>query len=203
MTEPIAAVAPAPRGGFAKGLAAGIVAALIGALIGAVITVNTNHRIGLVYVGIGVLVGLALERLGGGDRKLPYAGVVLALIASALADLAADAHFLGRPPYTGAFDVVQHHAHQLWTDYTDGFRIFDAIFYAIAAFEGFWFARRGIQRATAAAAANQPPSIEVPGYDDAGPGLGTGLDPSAPLGSAAETSPAPAAPESGEPPAGR
>ena len=202
MTEPIAAVPPAPRGGFAKGLAAGFVAALVGALIGAVITVSTNHRIGLVYVGIGVLVGFALERLGGGDRRLPYAGVVLALIGSALADLAADAHILGSDLHVSTFEIVKH-PHLPWKFYTDGFRVFDGVFYAIAAFEGFWFARRGVQRATAAAAANQPPSIEVPGYGSAGPGLGTGLDPSAPLGSAAETSPAPAPPQSGEPPAGQ
>jgi hypothetical protein len=199
VTEPIDAVAPPPAGRFGKGLAAGVAAALVGAVVGALITVNTNHRIGLVYVGIGVLVGVALERLGGGDRRLPYAGVLLALVGCALADLAADAHILGRTLHVSTFEIAKH-PRLPWKFYTDGFRVFDGIFYAIAAFEGFWFARRGAQRAKVAAAADQPPSIEVPGDAGAGPGLGTGLDPSAPLGSAAETSPAPAAPQLGDPP---
>jgi hypothetical protein len=182
VTEPIAAVAPPPAGSFGKGLAAGVAAALVGAVVGAVITVNTNHRIGLVYVGIGVLVGFALERLGGGDRRLPYAGLLLALIASALADLLADAHIIGSGLHVSTFEIVKH-PRLPWKFFTDGFRVFDGIFYAIAAFEGFWFARRGAQRAKAAAAAGQPPSIEVPGYGSAGPGLD------------------PAAPQAGDPPA--
>lgn len=197
MTVPVPGVAPAPAGSFGKGLAAAIVAAVVGAIAWAIITVTTNYRIGLVAVGIGFLVGIAIERLGGGDRRLPIAGAVIALIGCVLGDLFADAHTIAKDLHVGIFDVFQH-PHALWSVYTHAFRAFDAVFYAIAAYEGFQFGRRGVLRAQAAAAAHQPPSIEVPGTGG-GPALGYGMDPSAPLGSGtAETGPGAGAP--GEPP---
>jgi hypothetical protein len=198
VTEPVPAVAPPPAGSFGRGLAAAFAAAIVGAIVWAIITVTSDYRIGVVAVGIGFLVGLAIERFGGGDRRLPIAGAVIALLGCLLGDLFAEAHIIARDLHLGIFDVFQH-PHALWDVYTHTFRIFDAVFYAIAAYEGFRFGQRGVQRATAAAAANQPPSIEVPGTYG-GAGLGVGLDPSAPLGSAAETAPAPVAPQAGDPP---
>jgi len=202
-TEPVPPVVappappPPPTGSLGKGLAAALVAALVGAIAWAVITVTSNYRIGVVAVGIGFLVGLAIERFGGGDRRLPVAGALIALIGCLLGDLFADAHIIAKDLNISIFDVLQH-PHTLWKVYTHTFKAFDGVFYAIAAYEGFRFGQRGVQRAQAAAAAHHPASIEVPGPP--GPGLGYGIDPSAPLGSAAETSPTTNAP--GEPPAG-
>jgi hypothetical protein len=184
VTEPVPAVAPPPRGGFGPGLALAFVAAILGALAGALIIVTTNHRIGLVPVGIGFLVGVAIERFGGGDRRLPFAGAVIALLGCLLGDLFADTHILGRDAHLSSFDVVQHHLHAVWRFYTDSFGVFEGVFYAIAAWAGFGFAQRGVRRAQAAAAANQPPSIEVPGGagDAAAGDSAPGVEPASPLG---------------------
>ena len=200
-TEPVPVIVPPspPAGSFGKGILAAIVATLIGAVVWAFITVATDRKIGLVAVAIGYLVGLAIERFGGGDRRLPVAGAVIAVIGCVLGYIFADAHIIGKARDVSIFNELFQHPHEVWTYYTDGFAAFDAVFYAIAAYEGFYFGRRGVQRAQAAAAAHHPASIEVPGPPGAGPGLGYGIDPSAPLGSAAETSPTTNAP--GEPPA--
>lgn len=150
----------APAGGFAFGLATAIVAAVVGAVIWAVITVTSDYRIGVVAVGIGVLVGLAIDRFGGGDRRLPYAAAVIALLGCLLGDLFADAHIFGKL-HGGTFSEFGR-PHELWSFYTDRFRAFDAVFYAIAAYEGFQFGRRGVRRAEAAAAPPQPPDPATP-----------------------------------------
>lgn len=162
MTQPIPTVAPPPRGSFGVGLAAAVAAALVGAIAWAIITVVSNYRIGLVAVGIGFLVGLAIERFGGGDRRLPVAGALIALLGCMLGYLFADAHIVGKAYGFGTFDAVNH-LHRVWSFYTGAFGVFDGIFYAIAAYAGYRYAQRGVLRAQAAAAANHPASIEVTG----------------------------------------
>ena len=150
-----------PSGGFALGLVTAIVAAVVGGIIWAVITVTSDYRIGVVAVGIGVLVGLAIDRFGGGDRRLPIAGAVLALLGCLLGDLFADAHIIARVRDASIFNEFGR-PHELWSFYTDRFRAFDAVFYAIAAYEGFQFGRRGVRRAQAAGAPPEPPASEPP-----------------------------------------
>ena len=162
MTEPVPAVAPPPSGSFRRGLAAAIAAAVIGAIAWAVITVASDYKIGLVAVGIGVLVGLAVERFGGGDARLPIAAAVIALFGCLLGDLFIAAHAFAKARDVSIFNEFQR-PHEVWTVYTHSFGAIYGLFYAIAAFEGFQFGRRGVRRAQAAAAAHQPPSIEVPG----------------------------------------
>ena len=178
MTEPVADVAPQPQpqpeplplpqpdplplaqppaGRFGLGLLAAIVAAVVGGIIWAVITVTSDYRIGVVAVGIGVLVGLAIDRFGGGDRRLPIAGAVIALLGCLLGDLIADAHIIGKQAQIGTFAMFGH-PHLLWLYYKHAFRAFDAVFYAIAAYEAYQFARRGIRRAQAGAAASPAPA---------------------------------------------
>lgn len=166
MTEPIPSVAPPPRGSFGVGLAAALVAALIGAIGWAIITVSSDRRIGIAAVGIGFLVGLAIERFGGGDRRLPIAGALIALLGCVLGYLFADAHIIGEQARVGTFEMFKH-PHTIWSAYTDAFDWFDALFYAFAAYAGFRYGQRGVLRAQAAAAAHHPASIEVPGSPDA------------------------------------
>ena len=144
-----------PAGGFAVGLLAAIAAAVVGAIIWAVITVTTDYRIGVVAVGIGVLVGLAIDRFGGGDRRLPAAGAVITLIGCALGELFADAHIYGQPYGRGTFGELGR-PHELWSIYTHRFAAFNAVFYAIGAYEAFQFGRRGVRRFQAATAAAPP-----------------------------------------------
>jgi hypothetical protein len=175
VTEPIPAVAPAPQGSFGRGLAAAIGAAIAGAIGWAIITVVSDYRIGFVAVGIGFLVGLAIERFGGGDVRLPIAGAVIAVLGCVLGDLFIAAHVLAK---AGSQSVTSVPLGDVWSAYTTLFRAFDGVFYAIAAYEGFRFGQRGVLRARAARAAHQPPSIEVPG---AGPGEAPAPPPPPPI----------------------
>jgi hypothetical protein len=143
-----------PAGGFGTGVAAAIGAAVIGAIGWAVITSVTNYRIGFVAVGVGFLVGLAIERFGGGDARLPVIGAVVALIGCFVGDMLADAHLVSRDLHIPLSTVLSH-PHALWDVYTAEFRFFDAVFYAIAAYEGFRFGARGVMRARAARAARE------------------------------------------------
>src|SRR3954452_16352798 len=78
---------PPPAGGFGSGLGAAVGAAVVGAIAWAVITTVTNYRIGFAAVAIGFLVGLAIERFGGGDPRLPVIGAVVALIGCVAGDM--------------------------------------------------------------------------------------------------------------------
>jgi len=142
--------APAPpAGGLGLGVAAAVGAAIIGAIGWAVITSVTNYRIGFVAIGVGFLVGLAIERFGGGDARLPVIGAVVALVGCVLGDMLADAHLVSRDLHIPLTTVLSH-PHALWDVYTAEFRFLDAVFYAIAAYEGFRFGARGVMRAKAA-----------------------------------------------------
>ena len=143
-----------PAGGFGTGLAAAVGAAILGAIGWAVITTVTNYRIGFVAVGVGFLVGLAIERFGGGDARLPVIGAIIALIGCVLGDLLADAHLVSRDSHIPLTTVLSH-PNFLWDVYTAAFRFLDAVFYAIAAYEGFRFGTRGVLRARAARAARE------------------------------------------------
>lgn len=143
-----------PAGGFGTGVAAAIGAAIIGAIGWAVITSVTNYRIGFVAVGVGFLVGLAIERFGGGDARLPVIGAIVALIGCVLGDMLADAHLVSRDFHVPLSTVLSH-PHLLWDVYKGQFRFLDAVFYAIAAYEGFKFGARGVMRARAARAARE------------------------------------------------
>jgi hypothetical protein len=142
---------PPANAGFGRGVGAALVAAFIGAVAWAVITDVTNYRIGFVAVGIGFLVGLATERYGGGDPRLPVPAAVIALLGCLLGDLFATAFIISSDLHDSIGTVLQG-PHLIWRVYTDAFRPFDFVFYAIAAYEGFRFAQRGVLRARAARA---------------------------------------------------
>ena len=105
-------------------------------------------------VGVGFLVGMAIERFGGGDARLPVIGAVVALIGCVLGDMLADAHLVSHDLHIPLTTVLSH-PHALFDVYKAEFRFLDAVFYAIAAYEGFRFATRGVLRARAARAARE------------------------------------------------
>jgi hypothetical protein len=140
------------EGSFEKGLGAAVGAALLGAVGWAIVTVVTDYRIGFVAVGIGFLVGMAIERFGGGDPRLPVVGAIVALAGCVLGDLLAEAHIIAKDVGISIWTVLQK-PDPLWRVYTHVFRAFDFVFYAIAAYEGWRFAKRGVLRMRAAKAA--------------------------------------------------
>lgn len=145
-------------GNPATGMGLAVLAAVAGAVVWAMLTVATDYKIGFAAVGIGLLVGKAVELKGGGDPRLPVPAAVVALLGCLLGDLLTDAHFLSVAVHVPLGELLRKlvTAPSVAVDlFREGFEAFDLVFYAIAAYEGFRFATVGVQRARAAAAASQ------------------------------------------------
>lgn len=77
---------------------AGATAALVGAAVWAVLQTVTGYEIGYAAVGVGLLVGVVVGRLGrsAATGPLPVVAAVLAVLATVLGDLAGFAGLVGR-----------------------------------------------------------------------------------------------------------
>ncbi|MGH0033130.1 MAG: hypothetical protein ACQGVC_25345 [Myxococcota bacterium] len=121
------------------GAAAGIVASLLGAAVWAAITVVTGYQIGFMAIGVGFLVGLAVRLAGRGlSVVFGVVGGVLALLGCAAGNLLAVTALVAQHEEMAFFDVV------LRLDPTLAFELMksfaspmDALFYAIAGYEGY------------------------------------------------------------------
>ena len=142
-SSPLASADLAPEN-FPLGLAAGLGAALLGGAVWAAVTVTTNFKIGWIAVGIGFLVGHAVRTAGRGhSQRFAIAGAALALLGCVLGNyftvlgtVAGRQHldFLGllaRIPPGVALKVM-----------VSAFEPMDLLFYGIAVYEGYKFARR-------------------------------------------------------------
>jgi hypothetical protein len=154
------------RGNGGTGLAAAFGAAIVGALIWSLITITTDYKIGFAAIGIGLLVGKAVEHFGGGDARLPVPAAVIALLGCVIGDLFTDIHFLAQAVNLSDGTVANRmlgSPHLAWSVFKTGFEAMDLIFYAIAAYEGFRFAKVGVLKAQyarhQAAAAATPPAV--------------------------------------------
>jgi hypothetical protein len=145
MTHPAAV-----RGNAGTGLAAAFGATIVGALIWSLLTITTDYKIGFAAIGIGLLVGKAVEHLGGGDARLPIPAALIALLGCAMGDLFTDIHFLAQAADLSDGTVASRvlgSPNLTWELYKAGFEAMDLVFYAIAAYEGFRFAKVGVLKA--------------------------------------------------------
>jgi len=142
------------------GLGRGIGFGLVGAAAWAGLTALTDYKLGLVAVGIGFLVGFAMQRSGSTDGRLPVAGAVIALLGCFVGDVLTDAYGLASAvnalggEQVSMFTVLRKMLEdpRFFGDvYKEGFRGMDLLFYAIAAYEGFKFAMVGVEKSKAAA----------------------------------------------------
>lgn len=162
----------APRStGLGRGVGYGLGAALVGAIAWAALTALTDYKLGLVAVAIGFLVGFAMQRSGSTDTRLPIAGAVVALLGCFVGDVLNDANGLATAlrevsgEQVSMFTVLRKMLEdpRFFGDvFKAGFRGMDLLFYAIAAYEGFKFARIGVERSKAAA--TPPPAYAPPAY---------------------------------------
>lgn len=142
--------------GFGRGLAYGLGGALVGAAAWAGLTALTNVKIGFAAIGIGLLVGFATQRSRSTDPRLPLAAAGLALLGCVLGDVFFMAHDQARLGRAGGDDVSTwlvlriflENPDVLRTAFVDYFRVFDVLFYGLAAYEAFKFARVGVDKAT-------------------------------------------------------
>jgi hypothetical protein len=129
---------------FGMALVAGSAAAMIGALLWGIITAVTNYRIGFMAMGIGVLVGFAVQKFGKGiDTKFGVAGAVLSLlgcmVGNILAVLLIVAQLEGVSFLTIFFNLGPG---MMVTILQADFSPIDLLFYGLAIYEGYRFSFR-------------------------------------------------------------
>jgi hypothetical protein len=135
-------------------LAAGVVAALIGATIWAVVTdMSQGIQIGWMAVGVGFLVGYAVQFLGKGiERPYQYVGAVCALLGCLLGNYFAMVGFAAQQMHVDFFTVIARiPLDKALSVMQDSFQPIDLLFYAIAVYEGFRFSLKRITPAELAA----------------------------------------------------
>ncbi len=125
------------------GLVAGVAAAVIGAILWAVITVFTNHQIGWMAIGVGLLVGLAVHQFGRGiDPIYGILGAVLAFLGCLVGNLLAVAILASQE---GTVSLVEALLVFLIAPETVievlqiTFQPIDFLFYGLAIYEGYRF----------------------------------------------------------------
>jgi len=128
------------------GFLAGAVAALVGAGVWALVTILTGYQIGFMAIGVGFLVGLAVQFFGKGISKtFGVMGAALALIGCLLGNYFTVVHFVSEAEGLGFFDTLsQINPAAIPELMMVTFSPMDLIFYGIAVYEGFKLSFRKI-----------------------------------------------------------
>lgn len=129
-------------------IGAGIGGAVIGAALWAIVTVTTHYQIGFMAVGVGLLVGWGVQRTGrSGAPVLGVIGALLALIGCVLGNLMSAAGFAaqsGDATFGGVLATVLTSPDVAVAVLSATFHPMDLLFYAIAVYEGYKFARKPV-----------------------------------------------------------
>jgi len=128
------------------GFLAGAVAALVGAGVWALVTILTGYQIGFMAIGVGFLVGLAVQFFGKGISKtFGVMGAALALIGCLLGNYFTVVHFVSEAEGLGFFDTLsQINPAAIPELMMVTFSPMDLVFYGIAVYEGFKLSIRKI-----------------------------------------------------------
>jgi hypothetical protein len=133
---PPAPLPPAPSRvglGLAAGLGATVLAALAyGAIIGV-----TKHEIGYAAVGVGLLVGVAVGKVGGRNAVLPFAGAALAVLGVFLGQFFGEALIGARETGLSVTTILTDYAGVVFDGWKADFDFLSGVFLVIAAFAGF------------------------------------------------------------------
>ena len=128
------------------GFLAGTVAALVGAGAWALVTILTGYQIGFMAIGVGFLVGLAVQFAGKGISKIfGVMGAGLALVGCLLGNFFTVVHFIAEAQQLGYFETLSRIKPAGIPELMMiTFSPMDLIFYAIAVYEGFKLSFRKI-----------------------------------------------------------
>ncbi|MCB0214537.1 MAG: hypothetical protein KDJ52_34675 [Anaerolineae bacterium] len=133
------------------GFIGGLVAAVIGAVIWAAITVMTGYQLGIVAVGLGFLVGVAVGVFGKGiDRIFGFMGAGLALFSCILGNFLTIAAFIAQEEAMSIVGVlfILFLSPSLVIELMGAtFSPMDLLFYGIAVYEGYKFSFRKLTEA--------------------------------------------------------
>ena len=124
---------------------AGVVAALVGAVLWGIISVTANgFQIGWMAVGVGFLVGFAVQYLGKGmDPPYRYVGAVCALAGCVLGNFFTVVGFVAQQYHVSPLMVLSRIPLGDAVGLMKAtFQPIDLLFYAIAVYEGYRFSLR-------------------------------------------------------------
>ncbi len=128
------------------GILAGAAAAIVSAGVWALITVLTGYQIGWMAVGVGILVGLSLRKIGRGiDKTFGFAGAGLSLVGCVLGNILAVCGFVSVQESIPFLQVLTRLNPQVAVEMLKvTFNPIDLLFYGIAVYEGYKISFRSI-----------------------------------------------------------
>ncbi len=128
------------------GVVAGLAAAIVGAVIWAVITVVTKFQVGYMAIGVGFLVGFAVQTFGRGiTNAFAVAGCLLALVGCLLGNLFSVCGFISIQKSVPLADILARLNPELAVRIlTATFDPMDLLFYGIALYAGYNYSVRRI-----------------------------------------------------------
>ncbi|NDW19635.1 hypothetical protein D0T53_12030 [Dysgonomonas sp. 216] len=124
---------------FAGAILGGIIGTVVGALIWTLITVITNYKIGYAAIGVGLLVGFLVYRMGKGKSFMfGIIGGLFALIACVVGDFFSVVAIMANELEMSYFSYLTGHGFADSIDIMKAwFEPLDLLFYGIAAYAGF------------------------------------------------------------------
>lgn len=133
---------------FQMALFSGILVGLIGAMFWGMITIATGYQIGYMALAIGAGVGYTMRYFGKGvDQIFGITGAIIAILSCLLGNVLSIVGIAAEQENLSYFDALTR------IDYSVVFQIIgesfgpiDALFYGIAAFEGYKFAFRAFSK---------------------------------------------------------
>lgn len=130
-------------GNIPLAIGGGFVASVAGAGIWAVITIATKFQIGWMAVGVGLLVGLSVRKLGKGSQPIfGIIGALFALVGCLLGNFFSLVGFISVQEQIPFFDVLQNiDPAKIPSAMIETGSPMDLLFYGIAVYEGFKFSR--------------------------------------------------------------
>jgi len=140
-----------------RGILFGAGAAIAGSIVWGLITGLTHHQLGVLAIGMGLLVGFAV-RWGGKGVTLPFAiaGALLALFGAALGNILAAVVNHARATDLSVFFVLKFlNLEGAWNILKNTSQPMDALFYALAAFEGYRFSLKRPRRREISSSLNE------------------------------------------------
>jgi antitoxin component YwqK of YwqJK toxin-antitoxin module len=129
---------------FSFALIGGSLTALLCAVLWAVITIAMERQIGFMAIGLGFIVGYAVQFFGAGiDPKFGYLGAGLSLLGCVIGNLFCQVGFIANAESVSYLEVLSYLNLTLTMDIiVDTFQPMDLLFYGFAIYEGYRFAFR-------------------------------------------------------------
>lgn len=126
------------------GLLAGAGAACLGAVVWAVITALTSYQIGFMAIGVGFLVGYAVQYFGKGiDKQFGVAGAVLSLLGCLAGNLFTVCIVVSQQESVPLSQILQSLTPDIAVNLlVDTFSPMDVLFYGIAVYYGYRYSFR-------------------------------------------------------------